>query len=135
MVTMATDRTKTMEVDHHYEESQAEIALRKAIESSGTFPKNGPDPSVRSWGHSNTGITFAAQNQLPKQPLPNLESSCGRYLQAVRPLQSDEEHARSQAAVSRFLEGEGPILQTQLETYNKSHTNYFEHFCTCEKSI
>ena len=110
-------------------QSTTTTALEEAVEKSGIFPKNGPDPSVRSWCHTSSGVTFASQHKLPKQPLPTLESSCRRYLEALKPLQSSEEHADSEAAVSRFINGEGAVLQAQLEAYNKSHANYFEHFC------
>ncbi|KAF7511151.1 hypothetical protein GJ744_005382 [Endocarpon pusillum] len=93
------------------------------------FPRNGPDPSARSWGHHDSGITFAAQRKLPKLPLPSLESSCKRYLEALKPLQAAEEQKASAAAVQNFLHGEGPILQAQLKEYDNSHANYFEHFC------
>lgn len=102
------------------------------------FPRNGPDASARSWGHQTIatasswtggGSTFPAQQTLPKQPLPSLHSSCERYLTALKPLQSEEEHSKSEAAVKEFLTGDGPILQAQLERYDDSHENWFEHYC------
>lgn len=103
--------------------------FREAVDAAGIFPRNGPDPSARSWGHHASGITFAAQHKLPKLPLPSLESSCKRYLEAVKPLQSTEEQRASAAAVRNFVSDEGPILQAQLREYDASHANYFEHFC------
>ena len=102
------------------------------VVAAGIFPGNGPDPTARSWGHSSSGITFAAQHKLPKQPLPSLESSCRRYLDAVSPLQNQEEHAATKEAVQHFVEGEGRLLQAQLEQYDQSHVNYFEQFCKPE---
>lgn len=104
-------------------------AFRAAVDAAGIFPKNGPDPSARSWGHHESGVTFAAQQKLPKQPLPSLESSCKRYLDALKPLQSSQEQEASSAAVQSFLHGEGPILQAQLKEYDDSHPNWFEHYC------
>lgn len=104
-------------------------SFQKAVGAAGIFPKNGPDSSARSWGHHQSGITFAAQHKLPKLPLPLLESSCQRYLKALKPLQSAQEHEASVAAVHTFIQGEGPILQAQLEEYNSQQENYFEHFC------
>lgn len=109
--------------------SQAGSSFKKAVDAAGIFPKNGPDPSARSWGHHHSGTTFAAQHKLPKLPLPSLESSCQRYLKALKPLQSAQEHEASAAAVHTFIRGEGPILQAQLKEYDSSHENYFEHFC------
>ena len=109
--------------------SKSSSSLKGSVVAAGIFPKNGPDPSARSWGHHGSGITFAAQHKLPKLPLPSLKSSCQRYLEALRPLQSAQEQEASTAAVQNFLHGEGPILQAQLEEYNNAHDNYFEHFC------
>lgn len=109
--------------------SQVDSSFSKAVDASGIFPKNGPDQSARSWGHHQSGITFAAQHKLPKLPLPSLESSCQRYLKALKPLQSAQEHEASAAAVQTFIHGEGPILQAQLEEYNRRQENYFENFC------
>ncbi len=109
--------------------SKPDSSFRKAIEASGIFPRNGPDPTARPWGHHSSGVTFAAQHKLPKQPLPSIELSCKRYLKALKPLQSAEEHEASAAAVQNFLDGEGPVLQAQLKEYDDTHANYFEHFC------
>lgn len=103
--------------------------FREAVEAAGIFPRNGPDSSARSWGHHDSGVTFAAQHKLPKLPLPSLESSCKRYLQALKPLQSIQEQEASAAAVRNFVCDEGLVLQAQLREYDASHANYFEHFC------
>lgn len=109
--------------------SKVGSSLREAVDAAGIFPRNGPDPSARSWGHHASGVTFAAQHKLPKLPLPSLESSCKRYLEALKPLQSTQEQEASDAAVRNFVCEEGPILQMQLREYDASHANYFEHFC------
>lgn len=109
--------------------------FREAVDAAGIFPRNGPDPSARSWGHHDSGITFAAQHKLPKLPLPSLESSCKRYLEALKPLQSIQEQEASAAAVRNFVCEEGPILQAQLREYDASHANYFEHFCEYHLSM
>lgn len=103
--------------------------FKGAIYNAGIFPRNGPDPSARSWSHHKSGVTFAAQHKLPKLPLPSLESSCRRYLQALKPLQSAQEHEFTAAVVQNFIHGEGSILQAQLKEYDDSHDNYFENFC------
>ena len=108
---------------------EAADSLATAVTAAALFPRNGPDASTRSWGHQTTGSTFSAQQELPKQPLPTLESSCERYLTALEPLQSEEEHLKSEAAVKQFLDGDGPILQALLKKYDESHVNWFEHYC------
>lgn len=117
---------------------QTDDPLAAAVTASALFPRNGPDASVRSWGHqtiaaasswNGTESTFSAQQELPKQPLPSLQSSCERYLTALQPVQSAEERLQSEAAVKEFLNGDGPILQAQLKRYDDSHANWFEHYC------
>lgn len=76
------------------------------------------------------GITFAAQDKLPKLPIPELESSLKRYLRALKPLQTPREHSDSQQAVEEFLRVEGPELQEKLRNYAQGKSSYIEQFCT-----
>jgi carnitine O-acetyltransferase len=75
------------------------------------------------------GITFAHQDKLPKLPIPDLESSCQKYLTALKPLQSAREHAETKHAVEEFLRHEGPELQEKLKKYAAGRTSYIEQFC------
>lgn len=75
------------------------------------------------------GITFAAQDKLPKLPIPELESTASKYLEALKPLQSPREHAETKHAVSEFLREEGPDLQEKLKRYAQGKTSYIEQFC------
>lgn len=75
------------------------------------------------------GITFAAEDKLPKLPIPDLESSCKKYLQALKPLQSAREYADTKAAVDEFLKSDGPELQEKLKKYATGKTSYIEQFC------
>lgn len=75
------------------------------------------------------GVTFAQQDKLPKLPIPDLVSSCSKYLQALRPLQSAREHADTKHAVQEFLNHEGPDLQERLKKYAEGKTSYIEQFC------
>ena len=75
------------------------------------------------------GITFAAQDSLKKLPIPELESSLKKYLEALKPLQSPKEHAETQQACEEFLKGEGPALQEKLKKYANGKTSYIEQFC------
>ncbi|KAF1990587.1 carnitine acetyl transferas-like protein [Aulographum hederae CBS 113979] len=77
---------------------------------------------------SKPGITFAAQDNLPKLPIPDLETSCKKYLESLEPLQSHKEHRESQAAVRDFLKSEGPALQDRLKKYAEDKANYIEQF-------
>lgn len=77
------------------------------------------------------GITFAAQDDLPKLPIPSLESSCQKYLAALKPLQGPREHAETRLAVQEFLKSDGPELQEKLLEYAEGKSSYIEQFCKC----
>lgn len=75
------------------------------------------------------GVTFANQDSLPKLPIPDLESTCRKYLESLAPLQSPREHEETRAAVHEFLKTDGPELQERLKKYASSKTSYIEQFC------
>lgn len=75
------------------------------------------------------GITFAAQDKLPRLPIPDLENTCRRYLEALNPLQTAREHADTQQAVRDFLREQGPDLQEKLKLYAQDKATYIEQFC------
>jgi carnitine O-acetyltransferase len=81
------------------------------------------------------GITFAAQDRLPKLPIPELESTMKKYLSALKPLQSPREHSDTKQAVDEFLKGEGPELQERLKKYAAGKTSYIEQFCMPSKFL
>ncbi|KAI1497027.1 choline/Carnitine O-acyltransferase [Biscogniauxia marginata] len=74
------------------------------------------------------GITFAGQDDLPKLPIPDLESTCKKYLAALRPLQGPREHAETKLAVQDFLSTDGPELQEKLQKYAVGKSSYIEQF-------
>ncbi|KAL5342350.1 Choline/Carnitine o-acyltransferase-domain-containing protein [Aspergillus crustosus] len=74
------------------------------------------------------GLTFAHQDSLPKLPIPDLESTCRKYLDALAPLQSSKEQEETKAAVRDFLKSDGPGLQEKLQKYAFSQTSYIEQF-------
>lgn len=78
---------------------------------------------------SRPGVTFAHQKKLSKLPIPELEDTCRKYLDAMRPLQSRREHAETRAAVREFLENEGPELNERLKAYAEGQDSYIEQFC------
>ena len=75
------------------------------------------------------GITFAGQDKLPKLPIPELESTCRKYLDALKPLQNIHDHEETESAVQEFLQNEGPELQARLKKYATGKTSYLEQFC------
>lgn len=80
------------------------------------------------------GVTFAAQDKLPKLPIPELDATCKKYLDALEPLQSSREHRDSEMAVQEFLKGEGPELQDRLRKYSSGKSSYIEQFCKWSKT-
>ena len=78
---------------------------------------------------SKPGVTFAAQDKLPKHPIPYLKQTCERYLAALDPLQTAREHADSERAVAAFMRSDGPQLQEKLKEYASGRSSYIEQFC------
>ena len=64
--------------------------------------------------------TFGNELRLPRVPLPTLEESCERFLEWCAPLLTAEELEETKAAVSAFLEEDGPAraLHAALSEYN-----------------
>lgn len=79
--------------------------------------------------HREGGLTFAAQDKLPKLPIPELSSTCDKYMEALRPLQTPRERAQTENAVREFLSTDGPDLQEKLKRYAQGKTSYIEQFC------
>jgi len=77
---------------------------------------------------SKPGVTFAAQDKLPKLPIPDLKQTCERYLAALDPLQTAREHADSERAVAEFMRSDGPQLQEKLKEYASGRSSYIEQF-------
>ena len=95
-----------------------------------TFSEHDKNPlAANSSNKSQPGITFAAQDNLPSLPIPDLESTCRKYLESLKPLQSPKEHHDSEVAIREFLKSEGPDLQEKLKKYASGRANYIEQFC------
>ncbi|KAK0253536.1 hypothetical protein B0A54_16132 [Friedmanniomyces endolithicus] len=77
---------------------------------------------------SKSGVTFAAQDKLPKLPIPDLETTCKKYIAALDPLQTAREHADTEQAVYDFMRSEGPELQEKLKRYATGQSSYIEQF-------
>ncbi|CZT12982.1 probable carnitine acetyl transferase FacC [Rhynchosporium graminicola] len=99
-----------------------------AKKAADEFTKDQKNPLASDQPRLKAGITFAAQEKLPKLPIPDLESSTSKYLAALKPLQSPRDHAETQQAVEEFLKAEGPELQERLKKYATGKTSYIEQF-------
>ncbi|TVY35813.1 putative mitochondrial carnitine O-acetyltransferase [Lachnellula subtilissima] len=109
---------------HASEEGRSAEGVKQVSES---YTKDQKDPLSKQ-PKPKPGITFAAQDRLPKLPIPELEHSMTGYLNALKPLQSPREHAETQQAVEEFLKSEGPELQERLKKYATGKTSYIEQF-------
>jgi carnitine O-acetyltransferase len=107
-------------------------SMDKAKEVSESFSKDQKMPLANNRPKHEQGITFAAQDRLPKLPIPDLDHSMKEYLAALKPLQSPRDHAETQQAVDEFLKSEGPDLQEKLNKYANGKTSYIEQFCKCD---
>ena len=101
-----------------------------AKEATQAFTKDQQIPIAHNGeSQSKPGITFAAQEKLPKLPIPDLEATCERYLTSLDPLQTAREHHDSKKAVEEFLRTDGPGLQDKLKQYATGQSSYIEQFC------
>ncbi|CCL98183.1 uncharacterized protein FIBRA_00177 [Fibroporia radiculosa] len=91
-----------------------------------THPPNSPVTKFAS--DPPPARTFSRQHELPRLPIPPLEDSCRRYLDALRSLQDPREHERTKQAVEEFLQHDGPRLQDRLRVYAEDKASYIEEF-------
>lgn len=119
------------EPGHPHTASDMGRSLDGAKKASDQYTKDQKDPLATNQPQVKQGITFAAQEKLPKLPIPELEGTTAKYLAALKPLQSPREHAETTQAVEEFLKSEGPELQERLKKYANGKTSYIEQFCKC----
>lgn len=111
-------------------ENGTERSMEAAKDAQQSFSSEAKAPLANHTNpNSKPGITFASQDNLPKLPIPELDSSCKKYLAALKPLQSSKEHNDSQHAVEDFLKADGAALQEKLKKYASGKANYIEQFC------
>ncbi|KAF2717941.1 acyltransferase ChoActase/COT/CPT [Polychaeton citri CBS 116435] len=108
--------------------SDTDRSEAKAKEATESFDKEEMQPLATSTPDPRPGVTFAAQEKLPKLPIPDLESTCKRYLESIDPLQTAREHNDSIRAVDEFLKTDGPFLQEKLKSYSAGKSSYIEQF-------
>jgi carnitine O-acetyltransferase len=110
---------------------QNERSNQAAKDSTESYTSSERNPlASHKNGMSRPGITFAAQDNLPQLPIPDLESSCKKYLESLRPLQTPKEQHDSKLSIQEFLRSDGPALQAKLKEYAEGKANYIEQFCT-----
>ncbi|KAF7656061.1 hypothetical protein LDENG_00046780 [Lucifuga dentata] len=72
--------------------------------------------------------TFQNQLSLPPLPVPPLEGSLSKYLEAVRPFASEEEFQATVNTVRKFQEGVGEELHQKLLQRAKTKRNWLEEW-------
>lgn len=105
-----------------------ERSMEAAKAVTDSFNMVAKEPLKKKQEKAKPGITYAAQDKLPKLPIPDLESSAKRYLEALEPLQSSREHDDTKSAVKDFLLHDGRDLQDKLKKYATNKTSYIEQF-------
>jgi carnitine O-acetyltransferase len=112
------------------EENGTTRSAESAKNSTQSFPSEAQAPLASHTNpNSRPGITFAHEDNLPKLPIPELDSSCKKYIAALKPLQSGKEHSDTVHSVDDFLKTDGPVLQEKLKKYASGKANYIEQFC------
>ena len=109
--------------------SDANRSTTSATKAEESFPKESREPLSSQAPKHKPGVTFVAQDKLPKLPIPELEHTCNKYLDALAPIQSGREHEETKAAVQEFLRSDGPELNEKLKKYATGKTSYIEQFC------
>ncbi|XP_055922535.1 carnitine O-palmitoyltransferase 2, mitochondrial [Eupeodes corollae] len=76
--------------------------------------------------HKSKLPTSYFQKSLPRLPIPELEKTCERYLNAIEPILSPESLNKTKSIVSQFATGTGQQLQDLLKESDAAnkHTSY-----------
>jgi len=70
--------------------------------------------------------TYHFQKSLPKLPIPKLEDTCERYLNALKPVLNNGEYERTKAITKIFEKNEGAELDREIRANDakQRHSNY-----------
>ncbi|XP_022371123.1 peroxisomal carnitine O-octanoyltransferase [Enhydra lutris kenyoni] len=72
--------------------------------------------------------TFQYQDSLPSLPVPSLEESLKKYLEAVKPFANKEEYKKTEEIVQKFRDGIGRKLHQKLLERAKGKRNWLEEW-------
>ncbi|KAJ1972009.1 Carnitine O-acetyltransferase mitochondrial, partial [Dimargaris verticillata] len=61
-----------------------------------------------------------ASSSLPALPVPDLETTCHKYLASVKPLVSADDYAKTEQAVQAFLAADGPGCRLQARLHDRA---------------
>lgn len=106
-----------------------DVKTSKADLARQSYSQNEKEPLANHGAKHKPGITFAAQDNLAKLPIPELDTTLKKYVDVLKPLQTLREQEDTAAAVQDFLKSDGPELQARLRKYATGKTSYIEQFC------
>lgn len=115
-------RASNMAADENRSLENAKLATDTFLKNAKSSLNNSLNDGVKP------GITYAAQDKLPRLPIPDLESSLKKYLSSLEPMQSSREQEETKAAARDFVEHDGKELQERLKAYAESKSSYIEQF-------
>uniref|UniRef100_A0A8D0HQR9 Peroxisomal carnitine O-octanoyltransferase n=2 Tax=Sphenodon punctatus TaxID=8508 RepID=A0A8D0HQR9_SPHPU len=72
--------------------------------------------------------TFQYQSSLPSLPVPALDESLKKYLDAVKPFLNQEEYQRTESIIKKFEDGIGKKLQQKLLERARVKRNWLEEW-------
>lgn len=74
--------------------------------------------------------TMHFQKSLPRLPIPELSKTGERYLNAIRPIISNDQYKAAEQRTHNFLNKEGKVLQDSLVALDKrnKHTSYISEY-------
>lgn len=72
--------------------------------------------------------TFQYQDSLPSLPVPSLEESLIKYLEAVKPFANEDEYKKTEEIVKKFQNGIGEKLHQKLLERAKGKRNWLEEW-------
>ncbi|KAL8178651.1 UNVERIFIED_CONTAM: Carnitine O-palmitoyltransferase 2, mitochondrial [Gekko kuhli] len=94
--------------------------------SAGLWRSYSQDGSISQFLHHSLVPTMHYQKSLPRLPIPKLEDTIRRYLNAQKPLLNDDQFRKTDQLAVNFRNGIGRELHEQLVAQDKQnkHTSY-----------
>lgn len=98
--------------------SNADFALSETETTvSGLSAPQSAKNLQRLKARATSGFTYAAQDRLPRLPIPPLEVTLEKFQARLEALQDESQRAETGRVAQEFLDGVGPALQEALREY------------------